>query len=239
MKKNPRANLENYRKIFFQLGLVLTLALVYIGINHKSYSSVKELGDAVVNVEAMEDEPIFEIEKIEPVKPKAQPKVVDIIEKVKDDAEVIETVVDDTEVEEGDIIDLDEIIVDETGEDDVVEDVSFMIIENAPLYPGCRGKNQDQLKACFSTKIQKHIGRKFNADLASDLGLAPGKKKIYVMFTIDQKGDIINIRANAPHKRLQMEAVRVIELLPQMTPGSQRGVPVKVKYSLPIVFNVQ
>ena len=58
------------------------------------------------------------------------------------------------------------------------------------------------------------------------------------MFTIDEHGSIQEVMARAPHPRLQTEATRVVKTLPKMTPGKQRGRPVRVKYSLPITFEV-
>ena len=55
-------------------------------------------------------------------------------------------------------------------------------------------------------------------------------QKIFVMFKIDNYGNITNIQARAPHKKLQEEAIRVIGLLPVMTPGKQRGRAVSVSY---------
>ena len=37
VKKHPKANLENYSRIFAQLGLVLALLVVYVIIQDKSY----------------------------------------------------------------------------------------------------------------------------------------------------------------------------------------------------------
>jgi len=119
------------------------------------------------------------------------------------------------------------------------EDVPFAIIENPPIYPGCEGKPKSQQKKCLSSSITKLVNKKFNVDLAADLGLTPGRKRIFVMFKIDRHGKVVDIRARAPHKRLEKEAIRVISLIPRMTPGKQRGRAVGVKYSLPIVFNVE
>jgi protein TonB len=59
------------------------------------------------------------------------------------------------------------------------------------------------------------------------------------MFTIDKNGEISDVRARAPHKRLEEEAKRIIyRYLPKVIPGKQKGKAVAVKYSLPIVFNV-
>ena len=37
IKKSPKANLENYTRLFFQLGLVLSLLTIYLGIENKTY----------------------------------------------------------------------------------------------------------------------------------------------------------------------------------------------------------
>ena len=56
------------------------------------------------------------------------------------------------------------------------------------------------------------------------------------MFAIDKNGVVTNIKTRGPDKILEKEAVRIISLLPKMTPGMQRGKAVKVTYSLPINF---
>ena len=90
----------------------------------------------------------------------------------------------------------------------------------------------------MNKKIAQFIGKKFNTDLAGELGLS-GVQKIYVLFKIDKNGEVTDIRARAPHPRLEKEAERVVNLLPKMIPGKQRGKPVRVPYSLPISFQVQ
>ena len=119
-----------------------------------------------------------------------------------------------------------------------MDDVPFAIIEEVPVYPGCKGTNAEK-KKCFSAAIQKHVNKKYNTGLAGDLGLSPGKKRVFVMFKIDKSGKIVDVRARGPHARLEKEAIRVISLLPQMTPGKQRGRAVGVKYTLPITLIVE
>ena len=74
--------------------------------------------------------------------------------------------------------------------------------------------------------------------MASDLGL-DGRQRIAVQFKIDKNGRVVDVRARAPHPRLEKEAVEVVQSLPNMTPGKQRGKPVGVLYSLPILFDIQ
>ena len=90
----------------------------------------------------------------------------------------------------------------------------------------------------MSEKISKFVNRKFNTDLAGDLGLS-GRQRISVFFKIDKNGNVTGVRSRAPHPRLEQEAARVINALPKMKPGKQRGKAVIVPYSLPIVFQVQ
>jgi len=237
IKKNPKANLENYSKLFMQLGLVLALLVVYLAIEKKTYDRViGELAASTLNME--DDEEQLELEIVKPPEQKAPPPPApDVIEVVKDEEEVEETVIESTETDEDDAVEVEEIIEVEE-EEDVMEDVPFAIIEDVPVYPGCKG-SKAQLRKCLQDKITKHVNRKFNSDLASDLGLSPGVKRIFVMFKIDKTGNITGVMARAPHKRLQQEAIRVIKLLPKMIPGKQRGRPVGVKYSLPIAFKVE
>ena len=50
----------------------------------------------------------------------------------------------------------------------------------------------------MSEKITKFVGKKFNTDLASDLGLT-GRMRINVIFKIDKTGNVTSVRARAPH----------------------------------------
>lgn len=237
IKKNPKSNLENYSKLFIQLGLVLALFVVYVSMENKTYDKqVGSLGDVTMEDLLEEDIPITE--RAEPEIPKATPPPApEEIEVVEDEKEVEETVIETTETDETEAIEVED-IVEEEIEEDIPEDVPFSIIEEVPIFPGCTGTKQ-QKTDCLNEKIKSHVIKKFNNELAADLGLPPGKKKIYVVFRIDPKGNITEINARAPHPRLKQEAIRVAKTLPKMTPGKQRGKPVGMRYTLPISFNVE
>ena len=116
--------------------------------------------------------------------------------------------------------------------------VPFALIENAPVFSGCVG-DEEELRTCLQEKIANHVSANFNPGLAKELGLKPGLKKVFVMFIIDDEGNITDVQAKAPHKKLEEEAIRVINSLPKMTPGINKGKMVGVKYSLPIAFMVE
>jgi len=118
------------------------------------------------------------------------------------------------------------------------KEVPFAIIEYVPEYPGCEKGNNSEKRKCMSAKIREFVQLNFNTDLAGDLGLY-GRQRINVIFKIDKKGNVVGVRSRAPHPRLEQEAIRIINMLPKMKPGRQRGKAVIVPYSLPITFNVE
>lgn len=247
IKKTPTVILENYSRIFMLLGLTLSMLIVYLSLEHKSIDTGNSFYNSIslTNTD-METEniPITKPPEVTPPPEPQQPQsIMDKIEIVKNEQKIVETVLKSTEIDERAAIyvkdnRLTSEIVEIIDKEEVIEDVPFAIIEESPVFPGCTG-NKEERKACFSDKVSTHIHKYFNADLAQELGLTPGKQKIYVMFTVNKNGNITDVMARAPHKSLEKEAIRVIEMLPVMTPGKQRNRPVGVKYSLPITFNVE
>lgn len=111
------------------------------------------------------------------------------------------------------------------------------VIEHVPIYPGCNLLTTYYRNLCMSQKVQNFVKERFNTSFAKELGLT-GRQPIKVIFKIDKTGAVTDIRARANHKALEAEAIRVISLLPKITPGYQYGKPVTVPYSLPIVFHL-
>src|SRR5690554_6353115 len=115
--------------------------------------------------------------------------------------------------------------------------VPYAVIQKVPTYPGCTGDNE-ALKECMSTKIAEAINANFNTDIAGALNLS-GRQRITVQFKIDKTGTVTDIRARAPQPELEAEAIRVVNLLPKMTPGEHNGEQVGVLYTLPIIFEAE
>ncbi len=239
-KKSDKAEIAGYSKIFFQLGLLLSLVIIYIAIEWKTFDrTVSEL--SVMNIQ---EEEIFDIpitERVLDLKPPPPPPPApEVIEIVADEQDIEETVLESTETDESEYVEVIEMndIEEVVEEEQVEQDIPFAIIEDPPVYPGCKG-TKEQKKKCLQDKITQHVSKNFNTGLSQELGLTPGKKKVYVVFKIDKSGNIRNARARGPHKRLEKEAIRVVNMLPKLTPGKQRGMPVSVSYTLPITLQVQ
>ncbi len=88
IKKNENAKLENYSKLFLQLGLVLSLLIVYLGMEYKVYDREIDSLRGVINEEVIEE--IIPItERIEQVKPPPPPPPApEVIEIVQDQAKL-------------------------------------------------------------------------------------------------------------------------------------------------------
>ncbi|MDA9067422.1 energy transducer TonB [Flavobacteriaceae bacterium] len=234
-KKNPKADISRNASLYFAIGLALMVFLSYTTINWKVYDkSAVDIG--LVNMDELDDEEIPLLEQVVPPPPPPPPPAApEVIEIVEDEEEVEETVIESTETDQEEEMEIEDLDIEEVEED---IEVPFSVIENVPIFPGCDKGNNAERRKCMSQKITKFVQRKFNTDLAGDLGLS-GRQRISVIFKIDKNGDVVGVRARAPHPRLVKEATRVVNLLPKMKPGKQRGKAVVVPYSLPIIFQVQ
>ena len=235
-------NLQKNSTLYFQIGLIMCLLAAYGVIEMKFLDAPTKLDTAVV----FDVEPdIIEIKDFRIYQEQTAEKVVKTEPKVNRVTDVIK--IDNTN--EGkdlpDVFTPDSEPETPVGNPDlpVIEmpidnDVPFIAVENAPIFPGCENiPSKDGKKECFEDKMTRFVNKKFNTDLAYDLGLK-GIQKIYVQFTINKSGIVENIKVRAPHKALEKEAFRVVNKLPVMTPGFQREVPVNVTYMLPITFRV-
>ncbi|WP_181363993.1 energy transducer TonB [Algibacter marinivivus] len=245
MKKSQKheTNLQKNSTLYFQIGLIVCLLAAFGLLEMKFESTIPNYkGLPPIDQEVFVHIPVIKEKTPALEKPVKQRRVKDptIFKEVPDDTpedlfkkEFIEPKVNVPTLDPDDFTPP----IEEPTEP---ENVPFISIQNAPIYPGCeKAKDNNARKKCMSEKITKLIQRKFDgSDIASNYGLT-GKQKIDVQFTIDKTGKVTDIKTRAPHPKLEKEAVRVINFIPEMTPGKQRDTNVGVIYNLPIVFQVQ
>jgi protein TonB len=221
-KKNPKADLNKNRNLYFVMGLTLVLGVTWGAIEYKTYEKVFDLAALDMLEDDDEDIPITEQLKTPPPPP-PPPPAPEVIEVVEDEEEVEETVIESTETDQDEII-IEEIEVEEEFDD---IDVPFAVIEDVPIFPGCESVAKSERRTCFQDKINQHIRRNFRyPEIAQEMGI---QGRVYVNFIIAKDGSITNIRMRGPDKNLENEAQRIISRLPQMTPGKQRGRAVRQK----------
>lgn len=240
VKKNPKFDLRRWSMIFFQCGMIVMLFITWQAMEWKSYDT-SETERTLLDVSETLEEIIPVTEPLNtpppPPPPQAAPAV--IIE-VEDEADIEETIIESSETDSDEDIEIVEISdIDEEEEEEEIVNVPFAVIENVPIYPGCESfSTNNKRKDCMSQKVMEFVQRNFNNELAGELGLE-GKQRIHVQFRIDHTGKVVDVRARAPHPKLEAEAVKVVSSLPDMKPGKQRGKPVGVQYALPILFEVR
>lgn len=229
-KKNPRKDLNRNSGIYFAAGLLLVLLLTYIALEWKSFYHHDYVTDAQTQEELWEEAPPMTFAT--PPPPPPPPVAPPVIEIVDNEVEIEEVVIASSESsEEKEVVEVKDVDFAEVEED---VPVSFIVVEDVPIFPGC--ENESDKRACFNTMIRKHIVKNFRyPELEQEMGI---QGRVNVMFEIQKDGSIGNIRMRGPNKNLEKDAARIISKLPKMTPGKQRGTPVRVPFSIPITYRL-
>ncbi len=236
---------ETQRKspaIFMQIGLVFALLMVYIAIESKTYIDDEVVSTIPKRTLSVDDFPpeTFQDDQIKQENKQPEILILDKIE-IKDDDDIIKDHIIDPNAFDASknvniiIPDIPEQIIPEDFNPD--DDVSIVLVDEAPVFPGCKGNNEE-LKKCFSKKVMEFVNHNFDSELGQTMGLE-GIQKINVTFKVDTNGNIVSVFAKGTHKSLENEAVRVINKLPKMTPGKMNGKKIRVNYALPIKFEVK
>ena len=111
-------------------------------------------------------------------------------------------------------------------EEEPEEQQIFQIVEEMPEFPGGMG---ECLK--FLMKNAKY------PTISQENGV---QGKVSVKFVIEKDGSIADpvvVRGVDPY--LDKEALRVVKSMPKWKPGKQRGKPVRVSYTVPVIFKLQ
>ncbi|MDO6758665.1 energy transducer TonB [Tamlana sp. 2_MG-2023] len=238
-KKNPVVDIGRNSSIYFAIGLNIMLFFTWQALEIKTYEVDQDLVE-IINMEKQYEEEIPIVNVNTPPPPPPPASVQESIKIIEDVVEIEETVIESSEIGlEDAIVAPIPVAVEAVEVEEVEEDVQvpFAVIEHVPVFPGCeQGSNQEKI-ACFQEKMKAHISKHFKYPQAAlDLGT---QGRVSVVFIIDTTGKISSIKSRGPDKILEKEAERIISLLPNMTPGKQRGKPVKVSYAVPIFFKFE
>lgn len=110
---------------------------------------------------------------------------------------------------------------------------TISVKEIGPVWPGCDKSNASS-KACFNQMVAKHIKENYKFPRNKEGGFIRGKTT--VSFSIDEKGEVSNVKAEGAKNEINKEAIRIVKLFPKMTPGKSGGKPISVKYKMPFTF---
>ena len=221
-KKSPKANLENKKLMFTQIGLIISLFIAWLAFEHKSYDK-REIADISRVAEKIEEE-MVEITTQDQPKPQPVevPKQTTQLEIVEDDVEV-EDIEINVDVDQNEVIE--EYVAPEIEDEVVVEQEVFTIVEEMPSYPG------------GDEKMYSYLGNNIKyPQIARESGI---QGRVFVNFVVEPDGSVSNVKVlRGIGGGCDEEAVRVVKSMPKWKPGKQRGKTVRVSYTLPVVFRL-
>ncbi|MBP5418410.1 MAG: energy transducer TonB [Bacteroidales bacterium] len=225
-KKTPRANLENKKTFFTEIGLAISLGIVLVAFEWTS-RDVQIVIDALPTEFTVEEDlvPVTTQDEQPKLLP-PPPKLADIINITDNDAEIDEDLeLINSEIDDNTEISYQNIEVEAEDEEDD-DNAIFFTAEEMPIFPG------------GESALMKYLAQsvKYPA-IAQDNGV---QGRVFVSFVIDKNGDVTDVKVMRPtDPNLDKEAIRVVKSMPKWTPGKQRGKAVKVSYTVPINFVLQ
>ncbi|HAW59166.1 MAG TPA: energy transducer TonB [Bacteroidales bacterium] len=225
-KKSSKADLESKRGIFVEIGLVISLALVLVAFEWKTYEkkTVEVFQRQALDI----PEEMVEITKQEtPPTPPPPPQQVTVLNIVEDNADIETDFTIDAEATQSTVIQ-EYVPVQNISKDDeqIEEQEIFTIVESMPEFPG-----GEEARMKFLLQNIKY------PQIARESGI---QGVVYVTFVVEPDGSITNVKViRGIGGGCDEEAVRVVKMMPKWIPGNQRGKPVRVQFNMPIKFTLQ
>lgn len=226
-KKTPKADLENRKGLFLEIGLVIILAACLVAFNVRQYEKeIKEVNTRVADMEI--DADIIQTQEEEtPPPPPEEPEVVATdLTIVENDAELTNEI---GPIDAGDGANKaqEEFVPITTEiEDEDIEDEIFIVVEEDAEFPG-------GLEA-----LGKYLAENIKyPQLAKENNITG---RVFVSFVVEKDGRVGNIKILRDiGGGCGAEAVRVVKAMPKWKPGKQRGKPVRSQFNLPVNFDLQ
>ena len=227
VKKAPKANIETQRTTFFLMGMVVALSVLFVGFEWSS--TISKLDEKVIVQDVLAEEEI-EITQRDPTPPPPppppEPEVPEIIDVVE---EKVDTKIDLSSLEDdqskAQVITYTPPPPPKPVEEEATEEI-FVVVEKQPEFPG------------GTTALMKFLGDNIKYPvIAQENGI---QGRVITNFVVERDGSISDVQVvRGQDPSLDKEAVRVIKTMPKWAPGQQRGKPVRVRFTLPVVFRLQ
>ncbi len=226
VKKNYKVNIEKTKGTYFQLGLVIALSLSLIAFEWSSVPGITNeidisrgqiLDDDIIPITDWEEEPSV-------VKPPL-PNFSDIIKIFENGVDI------ETNIDIDDMFSIDEEIPIEIyaieDEPEEEEQVPFVIVEEMPTF---RGGDKNK----FARWVQSNV---HYPQIPAENGV---QGKVFVEFVVEPDGSVSNVLVvRSVDPALDAEAVRVISNSPKWVAGKQLSVPVRVRFTITVNFQLQ
>ena len=227
IKKSEKANLENKKLLFLEIGLVISLGITLFAFEWTSKeTNVSTLAD---DTSIAIEEEIIPITQETPPPPPAAPKIPvlsDQIDIVDDEIELEDDLFlnledsDDIGVEIMDYVEVEEEVVEE-------EAIPFQLVEEKPSFDGGDANK-------FSKWVNSRL---VYPEIAKENGV---QGRVTLQFTVEKDGSVTKVKVlRGVDPSLDKEAVRVVSMSPKWKPGKQRDRAVPVTYTFPVIFQLR
>ena len=227
IKKSEKANLENKKLLFIEIGLIISLAITYLAFEWTSTET--NVSTLEAEAEIVLEEEIIPITQETPPPPPAAPKIpvlsdqIDIVDdEIEVDDDMFMNLEDDSSlgVEIMDYVEVEEEVVEE-------EAIPFQLVEEKPSF---QGGDANQFSKWVNSRLQY-------PEIAKENGV---QGRVTLQFTVEKDGSVTKVRVlRGVDPSLDKEAVRVVSMSPKWKPGKQRDRAVPVTYTFPVIFQLR
>ena len=227
IKKSEKANLENKKLLFVEVGLVISLAITLFAFEWTSTETEVAMLDDTQ--ELVLEEEIIPITQEAPPPPPAAPKIpvlsdqIDIVDdEIEVDDDLFMNLEDDSSlgVEIMDYVEVEEEVVEE-------EAIPFQLVEEKPSF---QGGDANQFSKWVNSRLEY-------PEIAKENGV---QGRVTLQFTVEKDGSVTKVKVlRGVDPSLDKEAVRVVSMSPKWKPGKQRDRAVPVTYTFPVIFQLR
>ena len=128
--------------------------------------------------------------------------------------------------ENGEVLKAKEVIATEPVKPKEEENKVFDVVEQMPSFPG------------GNSALMQYLSKNIKYPTISQEQGTQGR--VTCQFVVNKDGSIVDVKViRGVDPYLDKEAIRVISSMPKWKPGMQRGKPVRVKYTVPVMFRLQ
>ena len=223
-KKSKKADLDNKRGLFMEIGLIVALAIVIIMFSVSQREKIIEAMAPVASVDEVEMIDVTTEKEPEtvPVQHQTVSVITDVLNVVRNETK-IETSIGWVEFEDEDI----DIAPIQVETEEIEEETIFIVADEKPTFQG------GDLNT-FRNWVQSRLTYPALAQENNIQGT------VTVKFVVEKDGRLTNIQVlKSPDKTLSDEAVQVLAKSPKWAPARQRDMAVRFSYTMPIVFKLQ
>ncbi len=235
LKKSKKADLEGQKSTSLLIGYIVTLALIFVCFEWTTRTYV-DTTPVIYSASAVMEEEIIPITQpiifrtVAPPPAAETPQVAEILDIVDNEEEIeeeeIQSSEDVGEATTGPSAPVGAVTgpigpaVEDTGEGEI-----FQVVEEMPEFPG----GMEALLTYLSKNIKY-------PSMAQDNNI---QGRVIVEFVVNKDGTIVDpVVKRSVDPSLDNEAMRVIKAMPKWKPGKQRGKPVRVRYTVPVLFRL-